>query len=91
MLIKKIIWLTWAPTDAQGSAIFSEKVCKPNCAEGYRVDVPVNLKLNSQAMAGKKIYLTNLEMSASTKQNFTNGNRTLTWDLGEFAKLMESE
>jgi hypothetical protein len=30
-------------------------------------------------------------MRASTEKNFENGNRALTWDLGEFAKMMESE
>jgi hypothetical protein len=30
-------------------------------------------------------------MRASTEKNFQSGDRTLTWDLGEFAKMMESQ
>jgi hypothetical protein len=48
----------------------------------------VTLTLSTFANPGKKIYLTNLDMRASTEKNFENGNRTLTWDLGEFAKMM---
>jgi hypothetical protein len=49
----------------------------------------VTLTLTTLAKSGKKIYLTNLDMRASTEKNFENGNRSLTWDLGEFAKMMD--
>jgi hypothetical protein len=71
--------------------MYSENVCEPNCAEGYRVEAPVTFMLSTSAKPGKKIYLTNLDMRASTEKNFENGNRALTWDLGEFAKMMESQ
>jgi hypothetical protein len=48
----------------------------------------VTLTLTTFANPGKKIYLTNLDMRASTEKNFENGSRALTWDLGEFAKMM---
>jgi hypothetical protein len=85
-----IKWQSWGAKEAKATAIFSENVCEPNCAEGYRVEAPVTLTLSTFAKPGKKIYLTNLVMNASTEKNFQNGDRTLTWDLGEFAKMMDS-
>jgi hypothetical protein len=70
--------------------MYSENVCEPNCAEGYRVEAPVELTISTSAKLGKKIYLTDLVMTASTEKNFNSGDRGLTWDLGEFAKMMES-
>ena len=89
--IYKIKWQSWNENEATATAVFSENVCEPNCAEGYRVEAPVTLTLTTFAKPSKKIYLTSLVMSASTEKYFKNGTRTLTWDLGEFAKMMESE
>ena len=89
--VYNIKWQSWGESEATATALFSEKVCEPNCAEGYRVEAPVNLTLTTFAKPGKTVYLTNLDMRASTEQNFESGNRSLTWDLGEFAKMMESE
>lgn len=88
--VHDIKWKTWTKSEALATAIFSQNVCDPDCADGYRVEAPVNLKLTTFAKPGEKIYLTNLEMTASTRKNFADGNRSLTWDLGEFAKMMES-
>ena len=71
--------------------MYSENVCEPDCSEGYRVEAPVTLTLSTSAKPGKKIYLTDLVMTASTEKNFNSGDSSLTWDLGEFAKMMESE
>ena len=89
--VYKIKWQSWGKKEAKATAIYSENVCEPNCAEGYRVEAPVTLTLTTFAKPSKKIYLTNLVMNASTEKYFKNGARTLTWDLGEFAKMMESE
>ena len=89
--IYKIKWQSWNENNATATALFSQKVCEPNCAEGYREEAPVTLTISTFAKPGKKIFLTNLEMRASTEQSFQSGDRTLTWDLGEFAKMMESE
>jgi hypothetical protein len=61
-----IKWQSWGEKKAKATAIFSENVCEPNCAEGYRVEAPVTLTLTTFANPGKKIYLTNLDMRAST-------------------------
>ena len=89
--VYNIKWQSWGESEARATAIYSENVCEPSCAEGFRVEAPVDLNISTMAKPGRKIYLTNLVMSASTEKNFKNGDRTLTWDLGEFAKLMDSE
>jgi hypothetical protein len=89
--VYNIKWQSWGEKEAKATAMYSENVCEPSCAEGYRVEAPVTLTLTTFAKPGKKIDLTNLDMRASTEKNFENGNRTLTWDLGEFAKMMESQ
>jgi hypothetical protein len=89
--VYNIKWQSWGQTEAKATAMYSENICEPNCAEGYRVKAPVTLTLNTTAKPGKKIYLINLVMEASTEKNFADGSRTLAWDLGEFAKMMESE
>ena len=86
--IYNIKWQSWGETEAKATATFSEKVCDPDCADGYRVEAPVTLSLTSFAKPGKKIYLSNLEMRASTDKSFENGSRSLVWDLSEFAKSM---
>jgi len=88
--VYNIKWQSWGEKEAKATAVYSENVCEPNCAEGYRVEAPVDLTISTSAKPSKKIYLTNLVMSASTEKNFENGNRSLSWDLGEFAKMMES-
>jgi hypothetical protein len=88
--VYNIKWQSWGETEAKATAMYSENVCEPNCAEGYRVEAPVELTISTSAKLGKKIYLTDLVMTASTEKNFNSGDRGLTWDLGEFAKMMES-
>jgi hypothetical protein len=83
-----IKWQSWGEKEAKATAIYSENVCEPNCAEGYRVEAPVELTISASAKPGKKIYLTDLVMTASTEKNFNSGARSLTWDLGEFAEMM---
>ena len=89
--VYNIKWQSWGKTEAKATAMYSEKVCEPDCASGYRVEAPVELIISTSVKPGKKIYLTDLVMTASTEKNFNSGDRTLTWDLGEFAKMMDSQ
>ena len=86
--VYNIKWQSWGEREAKATAIYSENVCEPNCAEGYRVEAPVELAISTSAKSGKKIYLTDLVMTASTEKNFNSGARSVAWDLGEFAKMM---
>jgi hypothetical protein len=88
--VYNIKWQSWGEKEAKATAVYSENVCEPSCAEGYRVEAPVTITLTTFAVPGKKIYLTDLDMRASTEKNFKNGDRNLSWDLGEFAKMMKS-
>jgi hypothetical protein len=88
--VYNIKWQSWGEKEAKATAIYSENVCEPNCAEGYRVEAPVELAISTSAKSGKKIYLTDLVMTASTEKTFNSGDRSLTCDLGEFAKMMDS-
>jgi hypothetical protein len=87
--IYQIKWQSWDESEATATGYFSQKVCEPDCASGYRVEAPVELIISTSAKAGKKIFLTDLVMSATTEKDFESGDRTLTWDLGEFAKMMD--
>jgi hypothetical protein len=89
--VYNIKWQSWGEKEAKATAVYSENVCEPSCAEGYRVEAPVNLIVSTMTKPGTKIYLTNLVMNASTEKNFNSGDRSLTWDLGEFAKMMSEE
>ena len=89
--VYNIKWQSWGKTEAKATAMYSEKVCEPDCASGYRVEAPVELIISTSVKPGKKIFLTDLEMSASTEKDFNSGDRILTWDLAEFAKIMDSE
>ena len=89
--VYNIKWQSWGKTEAKATAMYSQKVCEPDCASGYRVEAPVELIISTSVKPGKKIYLTDLVMSASTEKDFNSGERTLTWDLGEFAMMMESQ
>ena len=86
--VYNIKWQSWGKTESKATAMYSEKVCEPDCASGYRVEAPVEIAISTSAKPGKEIYLTDLVMTASTEKTFKSGNRSLTWDLGEFAKVM---
>jgi len=43
--VYNIKWQSWGETEAKATAIYSENVCEPNCAEGYRVEAPVDLTI----------------------------------------------
>ena len=88
--VYNIKWQSWGKDKAEATAIYSENICEPNCAEGYRVEAPVELMISTSAKPSKKIFLTDLDMRASTEKNFKSGDRSLSWDLGEFAKMMDS-
>ena len=89
--VYNIKWQSWGKTEAKATAMYSEKVCEPDCASGYRVEAPVEIEISTSAKPGKKIYLTDLVMTASTEKTFKSGDRSLTWDLGEFAEMMNEQ
>ncbi len=47
VFVEKIKWSTWTKDGATGIGILSENLCEPSCAEGQRVEAPVNLRLSN--------------------------------------------
>ena len=90
LYVEKIKWSAWSKDGATGRGIFSENLCKPSCAEGQRVEAPVNLFLTNLTEHKGKFYLRSLDISTSDGKDFpwarTNGFQ---WDVMEFAKMMK--
>ena len=90
LYVEKIKWSTWTKDGATGSGIFSENLCEPNCAEGQRVDAPVNLRLTNLTEQNGKFYLRTLDISTSDGKDFPRGKtNSFQWDVMEFAERME--
>ena len=88
MIVIDIKWRTWNSKEAIGSGIYSQNMCEPNCAEGKRVEVPVRLRLSELfEYKGRKV-LKNLDIKAVSGRELPNGNMEITWDVSEFAVLM---
>jgi hypothetical protein len=86
MAIFNIKWKIWGATGAFGTGTYSENQCKPNCAEGTRVETPVSIQLRDLLFDGKKYYLSRATITP------LNPNQDLLsiqdWDLGDFYRDM---
>ena len=49
--LESMSWSSWGSSGAQGSGIFSYKVCEPNCAEGHRVQYAANVSAFNPRLA----------------------------------------
>lgn len=49
--LESMSWSSWGKEGAQGSGIFSFKVCEPNCADGHRAQYGVNVSAFDPAPA----------------------------------------
>lgn len=58
ILVRDIKWDTWRASGASGSGIHSVNQCDPDCANGERVEVPVEVRLSRLMTDGSKFYLT---------------------------------
>ena len=83
--IEKIRWSSWSQEGAAGIGIFSENLCEPSCAEGQRVEVPVNLHLSNLTEHIGKYYLRTLDISTTDGKDFPWGRvNGFEWDVMEF-------
>ena len=80
--VYKIKWKTWGITGATGTGIYSINNCEPNCAEGKRNEVPVQLKLDRLTTDGKR-YVLNVLTIISDNATEPGGVYAL-WDLSDF-------
>ena len=88
MIVTDIKWQSWNSEEAIGSGIYSQNVCEPSCVEGQLVDVPARLRLSELfEYKGRKV-LKNLDIKAVSGRELPNGNMEITWDVSEFAVLM---
>ncbi len=87
LYVEKIEWNTWSKDGATGRGIFSENLCEPSCAEGQRVEAPVNLRLSNLTEQNGKYYLRTLDISTSNGKDFPWGRAdSFQWDVMEFAE-----
>jgi hypothetical protein len=87
LYVEKIKWSTWSIDGATGIGIFSENLCEPSCAEGKRVEAPVNLTLSNLTEQYGKFYLRTLDISTSNGKDFPWGRTDgFQWDVMEFAE-----
>jgi hypothetical protein len=83
-----ITWESWGYNGATGKGIYTEKICEPNCAEGSRAEVPVDLYLSGvEIIDGRKI-LRNLSVNTRDGELLVNGDTYAYWDVAEFAIAM---
>ncbi len=91
LYVEKIKWSTWTKDGATGGGIFSENLCEPSCAEGQRVEAPVNVVLSNLTEQNGKYYLRTLYISTTNGKDFPWGRADgFAWDVMEFAEMMGS-
>ena len=88
--VEKIKWSTWSKEGATGVGVFSENLCEPSCAEGQRVEAPVNLRLTNLTEHNGKYYLRTLDIRTKDGKDFPWGRANgFEWDVMEFADMMD--
>jgi hypothetical protein len=90
IFVEKIKWNTWSKDGATGSGVFSENLCEPSCAEGQRVEAPVNLLLTNLTEQNGKYYLRTLDISTANGKDFPWGRvNEFEWDVMEFKEMID--
>jgi hypothetical protein len=90
LYVEKIKWNTWSKDGGTGIGVFSENLCEPSCAEGKRVEAPVDLRLSNLTAQNGKYYLRTLDISTSNGKDFPWGRAgSFEWDVMEFAEMMK--
>ena len=88
MIVTDIKWQIWKSEEAIGSGTYSQNMCKPNCAEGMRIEVPVRLRLSELFEHKGRNVLQNLDIKAESGRELPNGSMGISWDVSEFAVRM---
>jgi hypothetical protein len=82
-LIRSITWTTWTSKSASGTGIYSINLCNPNCAEGQRLEEPVEVVLSDAEQVSKKIVYKTLIFTTLSGQNLPQENtKEGRWELG---------
>jgi len=56
--VNNISWHSWDGYGAYGTGVWSVNQCKPDCANGTRIGVPVEVRLSKLMTDGKRFFLT---------------------------------
>ena len=91
MIVTDIKWQVWETNGASGSGIYSQNMCEPSCAEGKRVDTPVRVKLSELFEYKGRNVLRTLDIEAVSGRELPNGAKGFSWDVSEFAVMMNWE
>jgi hypothetical protein len=82
-LIHSIVWATWTSKSASGSGIYSINLCNPSCAEGQRLEEPVEIALDNAEQDSRKFVYKTLIFSTLSGQNLPQANtKERRWELG---------
>jgi hypothetical protein len=83
-LIRSITWTTWTSKSASGTGIYSINLCNPSCAEGQRLEEPVEVVLSDAEQVSKKIAYKTLIFTTLSGQNLPQENtKEGRWELGK--------
>ena len=91
MIVTDIKWQVWETNGASGSGIYSQNMCEPSCTEGKRVDTPVRVKLSELFEYKGRNVLRTLDIEAASGRELPNGAKGFSWDVSEFAVMMNWE
>ena len=83
MVVTDITWDNWSAQGAQGSGIYLENNCEPDCASGTYSKTQVAITLTNLVEFDKKYFLKDLAIKAIKGQTFPNGDDEFKWDLKE--------
>lgn len=87
-MVHSISWSKWGIGGAEGTGIFREKLCDPNCAEGEVAEEKVKVKLSDLAELEGEFYLRTLDISTASGKDFISGRaKGLEWDVMEFVEM----
>ena len=81
IMVYDMTWDKWDATGASGEGIYSHKVCEPSCADGYRIDKPVEVFLSELKTDGTRYYLMKFTY-VGQKPFVLDDPLTETWDVG---------
>lgn len=87
--VTNIKWESWKKVEAVGKGTYSQNLCDPTCAEGKRVMVPIKLRLSEVFEYKGRNILKSLDITTVTGKNLPNGSTKVSWDVSEFALLMD--
>ena len=89
-MVHSITWSKWGIGGAEGTGIFREKLCEPNCAEGEVAEEKVKVQLSDLTEREGDFYLRTLDISTASGKDFSSGRANgLEWDVMEFIEVMD--